>query len=92
MGCAVRVGIISNHSDLLRDYKLQSTNYDLSGLNGKNYDLFRIIDYELVWDFSQNWAISKLVKLSQNYHNIEILSNIVKISHHMIVELSVPFL
>jgi PhoPQ-activated pathogenicity-related protein len=61
-------------------------------LNGKNSDLFQIIDYKLVQDLSQNWANSKLVKISQNYHNIDILSNLVKISHHMIVELSVPFL
>jgi hypothetical protein len=61
-------------------------------LNGKNSDLFQIIDYELVRDFSQNWANSKLVKISQNYQNIDILSNLVKISHHMIVELSTIFI
>jgi hypothetical protein len=61
-------------------------------LNGKNSDLFQIIDYKLVRDFSQNWAFSKLVKISQNYHNIDILSNLVKIPHQLTVELSVPFL
>jgi hypothetical protein len=69
----------------ITSYELRLTNYDLSGLKGKNSDLFQIIDYKLVRDFSQNWANSKLVKISQNYHNIKILSNLVEISHQMIV-------
>jgi hypothetical protein len=55
-------------------YELQLFELSLSGLNEKNSDLFRIIGYELVWDFTQNWAYSKLFKIPQKYWNIEFIN------------------
>jgi hypothetical protein len=65
----IRVGIISSLVDLLQYYKLQIMTFGIvtASIEWKNSELFRIIDYKLVQDFSQNRTYSKLVKIPQKY-------------------------